>query len=236
MNKVSATFASGSQLGIVGGVLTCSSNGWDGIQRRAPIALPLTVLIAGTLAVQVLSRPLIRTVFLASVPSGWSDMQAEQALQRMALGQNLGLLVAPFLLTFKLLGVASVLFLFTIILNGDVSFKRVFSLVSIASLAPLAASWLSLAVLRLRPAETLRTLRDLQPPIGLSVLAPESPLPVFTLLTNVNPLEFLYVLIIATGIARLARISRSSGTLLAISVWALCTAVQVALVAAVGQG
>ncbi|MGH9365340.1 MAG: hypothetical protein ACRD1B_08780 [Thermoanaerobaculia bacterium] len=191
--------------------------------------------MAGTVAVQALSKPLIRTVVSANVPEGWSDAQVEQALDRLVLGQNIGLFAAPFLLVLKLLAIASILFLLLIIRNDDSNFRKLFSLVSIASLLPLAASWLSFVVLTLRPAGALRSLRDLQPPIGLAVLAPNASLPILTLLNNLNPFECLYLLIVATGITRFSRISRLAGFALAISVWGLCVAAQVFLVAAVGR-
>lgn len=224
-----------SQVAAVGKVLTCSSGGWEAIDRKALLALPLALLVLGTLFVQLLSQPFVRAALLASAPTDWTETQVAEALERFAFTQNVAFLTTPLLLVAKMVAISALVFLLVLLQKRDARYKKILSLVAIASLSPLAASWFVLAILKLRAVEAIHTIRDLQPPIGLAFFAPDASTSIFTLLNNVNVFEAWYVLVVGLGLAKLAALSRARALCLTGAVWVLCVAGQSWVLALFGR-
>ncbi len=190
----------------------------ESIREKAPFLVPLLIASIAGVVVQFATSPMVETLMRANLAHLQED-QVAQSIEFYRRFQMIGVFTAPLVMLLKWAAVALLLYLLAILVNGTMSFRQVYSLVSFSSLALVAESAIVLLILLLRGVESIQTQMDLQPAIGLNLLFPGLAPAWHLLLNNANIFELWYVVLLVLGIRQLNRFSTGKAVAVVVAVW-----------------
>lgn len=183
---------------------------FERVRERPKFLVPYLVLVAINLALFFVNLPILRVALqaeAAQAPAGAPDMS------RFAPWFSLGV---PIIIALILLISALVLWMLVSIVGGEGKFKTLLSTATYAS----APSFVVLAivgaiVLQLQGTAQITSTQDMQPALGLDLLAPNVKGFVGAVLKGLNPFSMWGLVLMATGVSTTHRLSKGNGYVVA---------------------
>ncbi len=190
---------------------------FEGIRERPKFIVPAIVVGVLFAIVGYLMVP----YRIASMAPQIAQMAAQNpnAAAQMEKFQSIGVFAAPIFVILFLLIVAVLMWLFVMLFaGGDAKYK---TLLSVATYTALPAFFLQLAgwlVLKMKGVESVTSPLDLQPPLGLNLLAPSVTGFMAGVLAGINPFTIWGTILTAIGVQVTHRTSKGSAYTVAIAV------------------
>lgn len=182
------------------------------IRERPRVLAPFIVLAVLLVAVTWFMQPMYEQAMRGMI----AQMPPEAAARMDPSGQTMKTLVSTPITHFVILLVgAGLLWILTSLTGSDARYKVLLSVLTYAYVTFVLVSVVSALVVFLRGAETVTSLRDLRPAIGLDLLAPGVTGFLGGLLNAINPFSIWGVWLTGVGIAVTHRIGRGTGVVIA---------------------
>jgi len=220
----------------LGAILWKPSEVFDKLRDRPRYLLPLIVVALGGLLLELEARPLVEQLLIRTAPKDLPLDQLERGLAYFRKAHLIGMLASPVVMFIKWACTAWLIFMTSILVGGRGSYRQTLSLVSFSSVILLFESWYSRMVVHLKGIDALTSPRDLDPPIGLSLLKPDLNPGWFTFLNTFNLFEAWFVVLLLLGLARLENISKKRAALAVVPIWLLLTGLRAGLASLAGNG
>jgi hypothetical protein len=198
--------------------------------------IPLIVVALGGILLQLETRPLIEQLLIRTAPKDLPPDQLERGLIYFRRANLIGMLVSPALMFLKWACMSWLIFLATVIVGGRGYYGQTLSLVSFSSVILLFESWYSRLVVHLKGIDALTSPRDLDPPIGLSLITPDLGPGWFTFLNTFNLFEMWFVILLVLGLSKIENISKKRAALAIVPIWMLWTGLCAGFAALAGNG
>lgn len=181
---------------------------FERVREKPRILIPYVVIVVALLVIAIAMRPF----YEAGIRGMVANLPPEQAARVDPSRQSLFILVfTPINVIIALLLGAGILWVLTSLTGNEARFKVLMSVLAYAYVTFVLVSIVSAAVLFTRGAESVTSLRDLRPPIGLDLFAPNASGFVAGLLNAINPFSVWGVWLTGVGIAVTHRIARGTG-------------------------
>jgi hypothetical protein len=143
--------------------------------------------------------------------------QNPAAAEQAAKFQTIGLAFVPVAVFIILLIVAGILWLLvTLLAGGDGKYRTLLSVATYTALPGIFLQVAGLLVLKMKGVESVTSLQDLQPPLGLNLLAPNASGFMGGLLAGINPFTIWSMVLTAIGIQVTHKTSKGSAYTVAI--------------------
>jgi hypothetical protein len=198
------------------------------LAERPGYLVPLVVVAVGAVLTGLIMNRFALTIIEASMQAALDADRAEHALEAARRLQIVGYALTPLVVLFRWFVIAGLLFLMTVLLNGEMRFRAAFSLIACAGVCPLVQSCFSLLIVVFKGSDRLHTPADLQPPIGANLLFTEAAEPLYTILGAVNPFEIWYLVVLVMGVRTLSKCSRFQAAVVVLSTWCLLISLKAA--------
>jgi hypothetical protein len=181
------------------------------VRERPRFLVPFLVIAAVQIVLAIVNMPFVMQVMrsqMGEVPAGSPDPSKFAWI---------GIIFAPLGILIFMLIATLVLWVLVSILGGDGKFGTLLSVVVYAAVpSVLLAGIIGALVLQLRGAEGLTSMLDLQPPLGLDLLAPSVTGFAGAVLKGINPFSIWGLVLTAIGVSETHRLSRSTGYTVAV--------------------
>jgi hypothetical protein len=141
----------------------------------------------------------------------------------------IGVVVQPIVLILLLLVGTLVVWVMTSVVGGEARFATLLSVVTYSSVMFIAQLVVTFLVLMVRGTENIASPADLQPALGLDLLAPETKGFVGGLLKGINPFSIVGYWLTGIGVSVTHRLSRGTGYTIAAVSFAVMLVVGAAL-------
>jgi hypothetical protein len=191
------------------------------IERRAPWLWPTLIIGIGTLIIGVLMVPLAIRIAQTSLPP---NVPREVFEQRMPMIEKLyygSALATPLFIAIKLLALAGLLKLVTMMGDMQLGFKKLFSLVAHCNLILFLEGIAVFIVVRAKGDE-VQTAEDLMPALGLDLLVRgEVGKSLLGALHFFTVFEFWFIAALVVAFAALAKCSRWKAFCMTLPLWVL---------------
>jgi hypothetical protein len=198
--------------------------------RESPnVVVPLLIVCVLSVALSLAMSPLVIKVAAHSLPEGLPAAQVESFHHQIELGQRISVLLLPVILLIKTLFAALVLTMLAIVIAGDGSFKKTFSVLSYTSIIMVLEGGCALLVLYLRGTDQIAKPADLQVQLGLDLFINTQNAALNAALNAVNLFEIWYVSLLVIAVGCLFKCSKKRAATIAITYWTMTVAVQVAI-------
>jgi hypothetical protein len=199
------------------------------VGRRRTWIGPLVVLGCGGILLGLVSLPFVLQAVKLTLPSGLTEEQVEELLDRLVLYQRLGLVLSPLLLALKCWFVAGILYISCVLWDLPARMRQTFSLTVHGSLIFLLGEWAAFLVVKLRGSE-IHSVEDLSPRLGFDLLVSGLSRPAMALLNHFSIFTLWYVVMITLSLSYLTGCTKRRAFLAAIPMWAFPLGLKVALV------
>lgn len=148
--------------------------------------------------------------------------QNPNAAAQMEKFQSIGVYLTPIIVFLVLLVVAGVLWLLVMLIaGGDAKYRTLLSVASYTALPGLLLQAAGLAVLKMKGVESVSSMLDLQPPLGLNLLLPNASGALGGVLAGINPFSIWSMILTAIGIQVTHKTSKGAAYTVAILVMLL---------------
>jgi len=185
---------------------------FERVREKPRILVPYVVIVIVLLAIAVVMRPFYEAALRGMI----ATMPPEQAARVDPSRQTMFILIfTPINVLVALLLGAGLLWVLTSLTGNEARFKMLLSVLAYAYVTFVLLSIVSSAVLFVRGVETVSSLRDLRPAIGLDLLAPDASGFLAGLLNAINPFSVWGVWLTGVGIAVTHKLSRGAGVTVA---------------------
>lgn len=185
---------------------------YERLREKPRVLVPYLVIVVALLAIAVAMRPFYEAGLRGMV----ATLPPEQAARVDPSRQTMFILIfTPINVIIALLLGAGLLWVLTSLTGNDARFKMLMSVLAYAYVTFVLVSIVSAAVLYVRGVESVTTMRDLRPPIGLDLLAPGATGFVAGLLNAINPFSVWGVWLTGVGVAVTHKVSRGTGLTIA---------------------
>lgn len=176
------------------------------VRERPRFLVPFLVIAAVQVVLAIVNMPFYTQVMraqMAEAPAGAPDPSKFAWI---------GIVFAPIGILIFMLIATLVLWVLVSILGGDGRFGTLLSVVAYSSVPSVVLlSIIGAVVLRLRGADGLTSMLDLQPPLGLDLLAPGVTGFTGAILKGINPFSIWGLVLTAIGVSETHRVSRGTG-------------------------
>ncbi len=201
----------------------------------SPFLLPFCLFSLLSIVISLNLLPIMTDVVARSASQNMdSDMQ-RQFLEKIYYLQALGIVFSPVATLIKWALMAWLIYTASQLADGRITYRQAYSLTAYASIIPLMHSLVVFAILKLRGADAIHSLIDLQPPTGMNLIFKTDSLVSSALLQEINVFEMWYVLILATGIAAFNRFSIRKALLVVLPVWLFLVVFKIAFLVLAGN-
>jgi membrane protein, antimicrobial resistance system len=179
---------------------------FERVREKPRFLVPFLVLAVITVLIVGLQLPYTRAA-MAQMP----NMTPEQA-QAASKFAPIGLVIAPIFYCLFLLVNALVLWVSVSVLGagagGEAKYGTLLSVATYASVAYTLLQVIGVIVLMMRGTSSVTSMVDLQPALGLDLLAPDAKGFTLALLRGINPFTLYGLFLTATGVAVTSRTSK----------------------------
>ena len=172
---------------------------FERVRERPRFFAPFLALAVLTVIITALQLPYTKAA-LAAQFAQTPNMTPEQAQTGMKLAA-VGIVIAPIFYGLFLLVNALILWVTTSVLGGEGKFTTLLSVTTYGSITYTLLQLIGVVVLTMRGTSSITSMLDLQPSLGLDLLAPEAKGFALGLLRGINPFTLYGVFLTATGIA-----------------------------------
>lgn len=197
---------------------------FERLRERARWLEPVVVVLGLYLIILALMWPFTRVVAQAAMQEAMQQRGLSPDQMPSAVGPvmiALGLVSGAIIFCIILLLGAGLLWISASLYGTDAKFSTLFSITAHTSILFILQQVVILAVLMVRGAESITGPADLQPPLGLDLLAPGTTGFVGGLLKGVNPFSVVGYWLTGIGVAVTHRTSKGTGQAIAFSAFAV---------------
>ena len=172
---------------------------FERVRERPRILVPLLALALITVVIGVVQLPYVRAAISAQMAQtpNVTPQQAATALKFAPIG----VVIAPLVYALFLVVNGLILWVGVSVLGGEAKFTTLVSVATYASITYTLLQVIGLIVLTMRGASSISGMIDLQPALGLDLLAPDAKGFTLALLRGINPFTLYGLFLTATGIA-----------------------------------
>lgn len=202
------------------------------VREKPTWLIPFLFIAVVALGVAFFTVPIIKRVTYLTLSSTMQQQQLQQALAISERAAYFGIVLAPLLLLFRWLFLATVLYFVSILLGAEQTKFKVFYAVPVYSELILALmEVVNILLLYIKGVENLQHSTDLQAIVGLDYFLPDkvSNLPLFTFLNSVNVFSIWYVATLAVGVSVITNFTKLKSAVIVTTVWLFGVAFQVVL-------
>jgi hypothetical protein len=178
------------------------------VRERPRFLAPFLAIAAISVLVGVLQLPYTR----AALTAQFSQMpnMPPGAAERALSFAPLGVIFAPVFFAFILVVSTLILWMTVSVVAGEAKFMTLLSVTTYAAIAYILLAIIGLVVLTLRGTVGITGTEDLQPALGLDLLAPGAKGFGLALLRGINPFSLYGVFLTATGVQTTHQVSRGA--------------------------
>ena len=178
------------------------------VREKPRFLAPFLALAVAIIVISVVQLPFTKAALSAQF-SQMPNMPPEAA-QRALSFASIGIVFAPIVYCLILVINALLLWVLVSVVGGEAKFGTLLSVTTYSSIAYILLTVVGLVVLTMRGTEQVSGMEDLQPALGLDLLAPGSKGLTLALLRGINPFSLYGVFLTATGIAVTHKTSKGS--------------------------
>ena len=182
---------------------------FERVREKPRFLAPFLTLAVVTVAITALQLPYTKAA-LAAQFAQTPNMTPEQAQTGMKFAA-IGIVVAPIVYGLFLLVNALILWVSTSVLGGEGKFTTLLSVTTYASITYTLLQLIGVVVLTMRGPGSITSMLDLQPSLGLDLLAPDAKGFMLGLLRGINPFTIYGVFLTGLGIAVTHKTSKGVG-------------------------
>jgi hypothetical protein len=181
---------------------------FDRVREKPKFLAPYIALALAVVLITTLQLPYSKAAMVAQFAQR-PNMTPDQVQTALKFA-SVGVVIAP--LAYALILVISAFLLWVIVslVGSEARFKTLLSVATYASIAYVLLSAVGLIVLTMRGTSAIASQLDLQPALGLDLLAPDAKGFALALLRGVNPFSLYGLFLTATGIAVTHRTSKGA--------------------------
>lgn len=188
---------------------------FEGIRERPKFIVP--ALVVGVLF--TIMGYLMMPFRLASMAPQMAQVAAQNpnAAAQMAKFQSIGVFATPiFVLLFLVVAAGLLWLLVMLVAGGDAKFRTLLSVATYVSLPAILLQVATFIVLKMKGVESVSSPLDLQPPLGLNLLAPNASGFMSGVLAGINPFAIWGMVLTAIGVQVTHKTSKASAYTVAI--------------------
>jgi len=182
---------------------------FERVREKPRFLAPFLTLAVVTVAITALQLPYTKAA-LAAQFAQTPNMTPEQAQTGMKFAA-IGIVVTPIVYGLFLLVNALILWVSTSVLGGEGKFTTLLSVTTYASITYTLLQLIGVVVLTMRGPGSITSMLDLQPSLGLDLLAPDAKGFMLGLLRGINPFTIYGVFLTGLGIAVTHKTSKGVG-------------------------
>ena len=191
------------------------------IDRQAPWLWPTLIIAVGTLIMGYLMVPLGLRIVQMNPPPNIPREVFQQQLPMIEKVTYITVVLTPLFIAIKLLALAGLLKLVTMMADIQLGFKKLFSLIAHSNLIVLLEGIAVFVVVRAKGDE-VQTAEDLMPALGLDLLVRgDVGKPLLAALHFFSVFEFWFIAVLVIAFAALARCSKLKAFWVTLPVWIL---------------
>lgn len=169
------------------------------VREKPRFLAPFLALAVITVAIGVVQLPFVKAAMTAQFTQA-PNMTPEQAQAALKFAP-IGIVIAPIAYCLFLLLNAFILWVGVSILGGEAKFGTLLSVATYASISYALLQIVGVIVLMMRGTGGIASVVDLQPAVGLDLLAPDAKGFVLALLRGINPFTLYGVFLTSVGVA-----------------------------------
>jgi len=181
---------------------------FERVREKPRFLAPFLALAVAIIVISVVQLPFTKAALSAQF-SQMPNMPPEAA-QRALSFASIGMVFAPIVYCLILVINALLLWVLVSVVGGEAKFGTLLSVTTYSSISYILLTVVGLVVLTMRGTEQVSGMEDLQPALGLDLLAPGSKGLTLALLRGINPFSLYGVFLTATGIAVTHKTSKGS--------------------------
>lgn len=188
---------------------------FEGIRERPKFIVPALVVSVLFTIMGYLMMPFR----LASMAPQMAQVAAQNpnAAAQMAKFQSVGVFATPiFVLLFLVVAAGLLWLLVMLVAGGDAKFRTLLSVATYVSLPAVLLQVATFIVLKMKGVESVTSPLDLQPPMGLNLLAPNASGFLSGVLAGINPFAIWGMVLTAIGVQVTHKTSKASAYTVAI--------------------
>lgn len=190
------------------------------LNHRSSWLYPLILISLGSILIGLSNIPLFTRVVENSLPLGMPEVQIKQTSASIIRYQWVGIFVSPIGILLKWLGSAFLLSLSCIMLDLQADFRRLFALISQCGMITFLQEVITFIIIRVR-GESIRTVEDLSPQMGLDILFTDLNKPLMLILNYFSVFTIVYITVLTLMLAKLSRSSKLKAFAATIPNWIL---------------
>ncbi len=181
---------------------------FERVREKPRFLAPFVALAFAIVLIGVLQLPYTKAAMSAqfSQMPNMTPEAAQRALSFVSIGVGFGPVVYALILVIN----ALLLWVVVSVVGGEAKFGTLLSVTTYASMSYILLTLVGLAVLRMRGTEQIAGMEDLQPALGLDLLAPGAKGLTLALLRGINPFSLYRIFLTATGISVTHKTSKGS--------------------------
>ena len=187
---------------------------FERVREKPRFLAPYLALAAVQLVIGFLQLPYIRAAMAAQIATmAQANPQAAEVAQKFAA---VGIVVGAIMVALILVINAGILWVLVSVMGGEAKFASLLSVSTYAFSTGILLQLAGLAVLMLKGPGGVTGMEDLQPALGLDLLAPGAKGFTLAFLRGINPFSIWGVYLTATGITVTQKTSKSTGWTVAV--------------------
>jgi hypothetical protein len=172
---------------------------FERVRERPRFLAPFLALAVMAVVIGVLQLPYVKAG-LAAQFAQTPNMTPEQAQTGMTFAP-IGIVLGPIIYALFLLLNAFILWVSVSVLSGDAKYRTLLSVAAYASITYVLLQLVGVIVLMLRGTASIASMVDVQPALGLDLLAPEAKGFALALLRGINPFILYGLFLTSVGVA-----------------------------------
>jgi hypothetical protein len=184
---------------------------FERVRERPRFLAPYVALVVLQVVIALLMLPYTRPIMEAAMAQAMQARGATGTSPNAGVFAYVGIVVQPIVLILLLLIGTAVVWVTASLFGGEGKFGTLLSVVTYSSITFGLQLVVTLLVLMVRGAENIQSPADLQPALGLDLLAPETKGFVGGLLKGVNPFSIIGYWLTGIGVSVTHRLPRSTG-------------------------
>jgi hypothetical protein len=181
---------------------------FERVREKPRFLAPFVALALAVVLITILQLPYSKAAMVAQM-SQRPNITPDQVQTALKFA-SVGVVVAPVAYAIILVINAFLLWVVVSLVGGEARFMTLWSVTTYASIAYVLLSAVGLIVLTMRGTSAIASPLDLQPALGLDLLAPDAKGFALALLRGINPFSLYGLFLTATGIAVTHQISKGA--------------------------
>jgi hypothetical protein len=184
---------------------------FQGVGERPRFWTPFLALAVVQVVVAILMIPYTRPVMEAAMAQAMQARGAAGPPPNAGMFAYIGVIAQPVVLILLLLVATAVVWVMTSLFGGEGKFSTLLSVVTYSSVTFIIQLAVTFLVLVVRGKDSIQSPADLQPALGLDLLAPATKGFVGGLLKGVNPFSIVGYWLIGIGVSVTHKLPRNTG-------------------------